>query len=87
MTQDARGVDASGTNGTVGREGMEDRTQRRIWVGGQVGTHRTRLHEHELGLRRWPLPIVGRITDALRSDDDSDDDDLSPAGIVHVQKT
>jgi hypothetical protein len=36
----------------------------------------------------WKLdsPIVGRITDALRSDDDSDDD-LSPAGIFHAQKT
>jgi aryl-alcohol dehydrogenase-like predicted oxidoreductase len=37
MTQEARGVDASGTNGTVGLEGMKDRTQRRIGVGGQVG--------------------------------------------------
>jgi hypothetical protein len=24
--------------------------------------------KHELGLRRWSLPIVGRITDALRSE-------------------
>ena len=37
MTQEARGVDASGTNTTVGREGIKERAQRRIGVGGQVG--------------------------------------------------
>src|SRR5262245_7119222 len=37
MAQEARGVGVSGTNRTVGREGMTERTQRRIGVGGPVG--------------------------------------------------